>query len=244
MNIRRILKGAGIRSSYGTMGAAGVVLVEDSKKILVDVGHFGIRDPLLRELGRAGVSTKEIDTVVLTHLNWDHCFNVDLFPNAQIMVGVDEMEKGTLSGVPDGFTTPFKSYLSTLDIKTVHDGFKITPNVSIVYTPGHTPGHIAVSAKDNKNHVMMTGDAVPNLRAYRRGMPDFAFYNESMARESVDKIKSLKPDLIIPGHDAPFTEQGYTELDNVDIIFREEQEVNTVISFGRVTSDKPVIFNA
>lgn len=244
MNIRRILKGAGIRSSYGTMGAAGVVLVEDSKKILVDVGHFGIRDPLLRELGRAGISTKEIDTVVLTHLNWDHCFNVDLFPNAEIIVGVDEMEKGTLSGVPDGITPSFKSYLSTLNVKTVQDGFKLTPNVSIVYTPGHTPGHIAVSAKDNKRHVMMTGDAIPNLRAYRRGMPDFAFYNESMARESVNKIKSLKPDLIIPGHDAPFTEQGYTEYDSVDIIFREEQEVNTVLSFGRVTSDKPVVFNA
>ncbi len=244
MNIRRILKGAGIRSSYGTMGAAGVVLVEDSKKILVDVGHFGIRDPLLRELGRAGVSSNEIDTVVLTHLNWDHCFNVDLFPNAQIIVGMDEMEKGTLSGIPDGITPSFKSYLSTLDIKTVQDGFMITPNVSIVYTPGHTPGHIAVSARDNKSHVMMTGDAIPNLRAYRRGMPDFAFYNESMARESVNKIKSLKPDLIIPGHDAPFTEQGYTELDSVDIIFREEQEVNTVLSFGKVTSDKPVIFNA
>ncbi len=244
MNIRRILKGAGIRSSYGTMGAAGVVLVEDSKKILVDVGHFGIRDPLLRELGRAGVSSNEIDTVVLTHLNWDHCFNVDLFPNAQIIVGMDEMEKGTLSGIPDGITPSFKSYLSTLDIKTVRDGFMITPNVSIVYTPGHTPGHIAVSARDYKSHVMMTGDAIPNLRAYRRGMPDFAFYNESIARESVNKIKSLKPDLIIPGHDAPFTEQGYTELDSVDIIFREEQEVNTVLSFGKVTSDKPVIFNA
>lgn len=244
MNIRRILKGAGIRSSYGTMGAAGVVLVEDEKKILVDVGHFGIRDPLLRELGRAGISCGEIDAVVLTHLNWDHCFNVDLFPNAQIIVGVDEMEKGTLSGVPDGITSPFKNYLSTLNLQTVRDGFKITPNVSIVYTPGHTPGHIAVSAKDNKSHTIMTGDAIPNLRAYRRGMPDFAFYNESMARESVNKIKALKPDLIIPGHDAPFTEQGYTELDNVDLIFREEQEVNTVISFGRVPSDRPVIFNA
>ena len=244
MNLKRILKGAGIRSSYGTMGAAGVVLVEDSKKILVDVGHFGIRDPLLRELNRAGVSCKEIDTVVQTHLNWDHCFNVDLFPDAQIIVGADEMEMGTLSGVADGISSSFKSYLSSLNVQTVRDGYKITPNVSIVYTPGHTPGHIAVSAKDTKIHTIMTGDAIPNLRAYRRGMPDFAFYNESMARDSVSKIKALKPDLIIPGHDAPFTEQGYTELDNIDIIFREEQELNTVLSFGRVASDKPVAFNA
>ncbi len=244
MNIKRILKGAGIRSSYGTMGAAGVVLIEDTRRILVDVGHFGIRDPLLREMNRAGVQCKDIDTVVLTHLNWDHCFNVDLFPNAQIIVGVDEMEKGTLSGVPDGITPAFKSYLSSLNVLTVSDGYKITPNVSIVYTPGHTPGHVAVSAKDGHSHTIMTGDAIPNLRAYRRGMPDLAFYNEAMARESVSKIKSLKPDLIIPGHDAPFTDQGYAELDSVDIILREEQEVNTVLTFGKTASDSPVVFNA
>ena len=244
MNIKRILKGAGIRSSYGTMGAAGVVLIEDTRRILVDVGHFGIRDPLLREMNRAGVQRKDIDAVVLTHLNWDHCFNVDLFPNAQIIVGVDEMEKGTLSGVPDGITPAFKNYLSSLTVLTVSDGYKITPNVSIVYTPGHTPGHVAVSAKDGHSHTIMTGDAIPNLRAYRRGMPDLAFYNETMARESVSKIKSLKPDLIIPGHDAPFTDQGYTELDSVDIILREEQEVNTVLTFGKTASDRPVVFNA
>ncbi len=244
MIIRRILKGAGIRSSYGTMGAAGVVLVEDTKKILVDVGHFGIRDPLLREMKRAGVQCSEIDFVVLTHLNWDHCFNVDLFPNAQILVGADEMEKGTLSGIPDGITPAFKNYLSTLDLLTVRDGHKITPNVITVYTPGHTPGHLAVSAKDSGGHTIMTGDAIPNLRSYRRGMPDFAFYNEAMAMESVSKIKAMKPDLIIPGHDAPFTEHGYTEQDSVDIIFREEQEVNTVLTFGKTAADRPVVFNA
>ncbi|MEM0050844.1 MAG: hypothetical protein QXW39_09995, partial [Candidatus Bathyarchaeia archaeon] len=71
-----------------------------------------------------------------------------------------------------------------------------------------------------------------------------AFYSESLAKQSVEKIKALKPNLIIPGHDPPFTADGYVEEDNVDIIFREEKEINTVISFARVKADKPVIFNA
>ena len=106
--IRRILKGAGIRSSYGTMGASGVVLVEDGKNVLVDVGHFGNRDALIGEMKKAEISFSDIDTVVLTHLNWDHCLNVDLFPNAEILVGKDEFDRGTLFGIHDGITPFFK----------------------------------------------------------------------------------------------------------------------------------------
>ncbi|MEM0195646.1 MAG: MBL fold metallo-hydrolase [Thermoplasmatales archaeon] len=244
MKIERILRGAGIRSSYGTLGAASVILIEDTKKILIDVGHFGNRDALLREMKKSQISPKEIDIVILTHLNWDHCLNVDLFSDAQIILGREELLKGTLSGVPDGLTPAFKEYLKSLNLKPVDDGYRITPNVSVIATPGHTPGHIAVSALDKGFLTVISGDAIPNLRAYRRGMPDFAFYSESLAKQSVEKIKALKPNLIIPGHDPPFTADGYVEEDNVDIIFREEKEINTVISFARVKADKPVIFNA
>ena len=78
MKIIRILKGAGIRSSYGTMGAASVTLVRDDKNVLVDTGHFGNRDNLLARLRENMIKPSEIDVVVLTHLNWDHYLNVDI----------------------------------------------------------------------------------------------------------------------------------------------------------------------
>jgi predicted ATP-grasp superfamily ATP-dependent carboligase len=90
----------------------------------------------------------------------------------------------------------------------------------------------------------MSGDAIPNLRAYRRGIPDLAFFSEDLARKSVQKIKNLNPDLIIPGHDAPFTKNGYTENDNIFMIYMETHEINTVITFGKTEADKPVIFSA
>jgi len=101
-----------------------------------------------------------------------------------------------------------------------------------------------VKVLNGSSMTVMSGDAIPNLRSYRRGMPDLAFFNEELARKSVEKIKSLNPDLIIPGHDAPFTKNGYTQNDNIDLIFREEQEINTVITFGKTVADRPVVFNA
>ena len=90
MKIIRILKGAGIRSSYGTIGAASVTLVRDDRNILVDTGHFGNRDNLLARLRENMIKPSEIDVVVLTHLNWDHCLNVDIVKDSEILIGKQE----------------------------------------------------------------------------------------------------------------------------------------------------------
>jgi glyoxylase-like metal-dependent hydrolase (beta-lactamase superfamily II) len=37
----------------------------------------------LRALQSAGVDPATIDTVVVTHLHWDHCYNQELFTNAK-----------------------------------------------------------------------------------------------------------------------------------------------------------------
>ncbi|MEM0156298.1 MAG: MBL fold metallo-hydrolase, partial [Thermoplasmataceae archaeon] len=85
MRITRVLRGAGIISSYGSMGASAVTLVEDDKRILVDTGHFGNRDVLVQKLSELKIKPSEIDVIVLTHLNWDHCLNTDLFESSEIV---------------------------------------------------------------------------------------------------------------------------------------------------------------
>lgn len=37
-------------------------------------------------LAKLGVKTEDIDTVILTHLHWDHCYNNHLFPQAEFFV--------------------------------------------------------------------------------------------------------------------------------------------------------------
>ena len=69
MKISRILKGAGILSSYGSMGAASVTLIRDDENIIVDTGHFGNRDVLIQNLATEKIDPESIDKVVLTHIN-------------------------------------------------------------------------------------------------------------------------------------------------------------------------------
>ncbi len=243
MKIIRILKGAGIRSSYGTMGAASVTLVRDDKNILVDTGHFGNRDNLLARLRENMIKPSEIDVVVLTHLNWDHCLNVDIFKDSEILIGKEEYEKGTLSGVPDDFTEKFKEYLGGLNISLVEDGHRVSNNSSIISTPGHTPGHVSLSINYENKLTVIAGDAIPNIRAYKRGIPDLIFYDLKAAKQSIARIKALEPNVIIPGHDPPFNLSGYLETDPIDIMLRNEDETNSVVTMSRTTAEKPVIFN-
>jgi len=87
LRIQRVLQGAGIRSSLGTMGACSITLIEDmNKRILFDVGHFGNRDKLKESLSRISLKPSEFDVVVLSHLHWDHCLNVELFKDSQIIL--------------------------------------------------------------------------------------------------------------------------------------------------------------
>ena len=244
MKVERIMPGMGIRSNVGTMGAAGVTLVRDDVTVLVDTGHYGTRDWLKAEFARRKVTPGDIDVVVLTHLHWDHCLNVEMFPRAKVVLGEAELKDGFLMEPGQPQNEAFKAALRKMKLETAGDGYRISKHATALLTPGHSPGHIAVVLKGDDGKVtVMSGDAVPNYRAYLREFPDISFYDKTMAGESVKKVKRLRPDLVIPGHDSPFNEEGYVEKDDFTLILRRANEENSTYTFRDVPADKPVIHN-
>lgn len=212
-------------------------MIEDDKRIVVDVGHFGTRDALLARLKEMNLSPKDFDVVLLTHLHWDHCLNVDLFENAKVLLGKKELELGTLSGKPDRYGEPFRELLKEIRAEGVSEPYKVSQHTTILDSPGHSPGHVSLVAQDESGTVVFTGDSIPGLRAYRRGVPDLVFYDLEKAKRSVTKVKEMNPSMIIPGHDRPFNDRGYLSRDSVEFIFRKESEENMVFVLKDVESD-------
>ena len=242
MDVVRIMPGMGVRSNVGTMGAAGVTLINDDVRVLVDTGHYGTRDWLKAEFARRKVSPQDIDVVVLTHLHWDHCLNVEMFPGAKIVLGEDELKEGFLAEPGRPQNEAFKDALRKMKLETVGDGARISKHDTALLTPGHSPGHISVVLKGDQGQLtVMSGDAVPNYRAYLREFPDISFYDKAKSAESVKKVKRLHPDLVIPGHDSPFNGKGYVERDDFTLILRRENEENSTFTFRHTPADKPVI---
>lgn len=99
------------------------------------------------------------------------------------------------------FVTP------TLPDITLHGGETITHgsfSFQVLWTPGHSPGHICLYEPQRK--VLLAGDHIlptitPNIGLNPQSSPDPL--NDYL--NSLNSMKQLETELILPGHEQPFT---------------------------------------
>ncbi|MGN7167870.1 N-acyl homoserine lactonase family protein [Paenibacillus cellulositrophicus] len=115
------------------------------------------------QLQARGLTPKDIELVVISHLDVDHISGLGLLKGAgRFLVSQPEWEFATVSQeawhreVP---VTPFAlepipygPYQSGLDV--FGDGL-----LYLVHTPGHTPGHLSILAKVEKGWLLLASDA-------------------------------------------------------------------------------------
>jgi glyoxylase-like metal-dependent hydrolase (beta-lactamase superfamily II) len=156
-------------------------LVEgDSKLIMIDTGmscteiahkyhHPGSHQPegyaIHEQLAKLGVNPADIDMVILTHLHWDHCYNLDKFTKAKFYVQREEYEFA-LNPIP----LYYKSYeYPVLGLKPQFDGIKfelidgeaeIIEGISVYPSPGHSVGHQTVVVNTAEGAYHCCGDAI------------------------------------------------------------------------------------
>jgi N-acyl homoserine lactone hydrolase len=88
-----IVKENNLSTRDGGLGLANLTLVfTEHGPILFDVGHHGNRSAVLHGLNRHGLAPGDLKTVFLSHLHFDHCLNIDLFPEATVHVGKADWE--------------------------------------------------------------------------------------------------------------------------------------------------------
>ena len=244
MKFKVMQQGSALRTSIGSLGASSITLIEsEGKKFLVDTGHYGRRKNLLNSFSSSKINTGDIDAVILTHLHWDHALNYDLFPDAEFIIGQEEFEYNEAVSTSDLYAVRhFNKLIEDFHVTKVKSlEFCINNEIKLFKTPGHTPGHIVVLAEDKENKVIITGDALPNGRAFFRGVPDIITSNEQAAKNSAARIKKMAENsIIIPGHDPPFRFQGnslvYEEQSETEFIFREDRERDFVIKISETVS--------
>jgi len=208
-----VLSGLSIASDQLRPGLGSAVLIQGRGNTLVDVGHYGRRQILEEGLKRCGLTPADINTVVITHAHWDHCQNVDFFPNAQFIIHAKEVEYSRSPRSGD-FATPryFASTLQGLNVREITGDLELEPGVRVIETPGHTIGHLSVVVDTPEGRVVIAGDALGDAGCIERGTPIMVFWDEELAARSVKRITE-EAKVIYPGHDRPFRlkEDGSTE---------------------------------
>ena len=203
-DIDLLLTGFTMGTNQGSISLSTVTLIRGKKNILVDVGHFGRRQLLLQRLDQKSLSPEDINTVVITHAHWDHSQNIDLFPNAEFVINLAEIEYARHPRKSDFATARyFHKTLEGLNVREIQGGTLLEPGIKIIDTPGHTKGHISVVVETDSGSVVIAADALSDMGAVKRGTPYLIFWNEDEARSSIQKILS-EGQVFYPGHDRPF----------------------------------------
>jgi len=148
--------------------------------ILVDNGsgtHFQpTAGKLADNLRTLGVSPEEITKVVFTHVHPDHSGATTtadgsvLYPNAQYFVSRTEWDfwtdkqfetrrPATLHGFAKGAQRDLFAVRDRITL--VSPGDEIVQGMSVIDTPGHTPGHVSFELAGSDN-LLITGDACTN----------------------------------------------------------------------------------
>ena len=208
-----VLRGFNVNTDQARLGLSTVALVRGRQNTLVDVAHFGRRQLLVQELEQRGLKPEDIDTVVLTHIHWDHSQNLDIFSNARVVVHPAEVEYSRQPNAGELATDRY--FAKTLEGHTVVDaseGMELEPGVTLMETPGHSIGHISVLVQTSQGPAVIAGDALSDAGALRRGAPFLIFWDSKQARSSLSRITAAAS-LIYPGHDRPFQikEEGEVE---------------------------------
>jgi glyoxylase-like metal-dependent hydrolase (beta-lactamase superfamily II) len=140
----------------------------------------------LADLALAGCPPESINTVLCTHLHFDHVgWNtrrvdgewVPTFPNARYLFGKAEWDHWKDMPRDEGIEA--EHLVDSIDpviaaglADFVDSSHKVIPGVSLVPTPGHTPGHVSVHIASEGKEAVITGDlmhhpvqiAVPDMK--------------------------------------------------------------------------------
>ncbi|HKP58486.1 MAG TPA: MBL fold metallo-hydrolase [Polyangiales bacterium] len=135
-------------------------------------GKTALQTNFLELLGAAGCPPESVQAVVCTHLHVDHVgWNTRLqdgkwvptFPNARYLlgraeyehfVGWDDAEKGAI--LADSIQPIFDAGL----VELVEMNHRLSAEVRLIPTPGHTPGHVSVMIESRGQQALITGDVM------------------------------------------------------------------------------------
>jgi glyoxylase-like metal-dependent hydrolase (beta-lactamase superfamily II) len=130
----------------------------------------GLATAFLEHMAQAGWSRESVDAVACTHLHVDHVgWNtmleqgkwVPTFPNARYLLGKTEFAHWSAEGDEEQQAILADSVQPVIDAglaELVDFDHVICPEVRLIPTTGHTPGHVSVLIESEGQRAVITGD--------------------------------------------------------------------------------------
>lgn len=209
------------------------LLQSPSEAILVDTGFHpdaGARrgrttliEPATA-MERLGVNPDTVKRILVTHLHWDHTGNLDVLPDAELLVPQVELDfwlspmgrRGQFTGPSEPAELDYvRAAQDAGRVTALVGGEEIAPGVRVVHVGGHTPGQMVVAVLgDDAPPIVLASDAVHFYEELEHERPFAIIANLAEMYEGYDTVRALTGAAghMVPGHD-PEVMKRYPRVD-------------------------------
>lgn len=158
------------------------LIVDGASRLVVDPGLVPDREAILGPLREHGLEPAAVTHVLLTHHHPDHTINAALFPEAEVIDG-------------------WARYRGDAWLDHPGDGYRPSPHVRLLATPGHTPQDVTWLVETDGGviactHAWWFSDRTP--------VEDPFASDPAVLKASRRRILA-EASVVVPGHGAPFT---------------------------------------
>ncbi|MEP5155528.1 N-acyl homoserine lactonase family protein [Planktotalea sp.] len=215
------------------------VLDNGHRKVVVDTGYDaseGVqRDrPILRDPAKAievvGVDAESVDTVIITHLHYDHAGGLDRYPNATFHLQAAEMAYATGPCMCHAaLQMPFSANHICDMVRHVyagrvvfHDGTgQVADGVRVHCVGGHSRGLQVVEVETENGPLCLASDASHYYENFIARKPFPIVVDVEPMLAGYDTIQALagSKERVIPGHD-PLVTQHFPAFETSGFAWR------------------------
>jgi glyoxylase-like metal-dependent hydrolase (beta-lactamase superfamily II) len=213
------------------------LLWDENEAVLVDTGTPGQLPAIREAFEKAGVPFNKLSKVILTHQDFDHIGSLpELLKEFEGPIEVlahkedkpyiegdipfikmnKEMMLKRIEALPTEQREQFLSLLNTpitSKVDTIIEDGQVLPycgGITVIFTPGHTPGHISLYHHDSKT--LITGDAIVADNGKLVGPNPNATPDMDQAYESLKKFTSYDIETVICYHGGVCTDNVKKQL--------------------------------
>lgn len=219
------------------------VLRSGDRRIVVDTGYDAAEGrrrgrPILCDPGERlaafGVRPETVDTLVVTHLHYDHAGGLALFPNATVHLQAAEMTFATGPCMCEPvLRAPFTADHVCEMVRRVYSGRvvfhegdgAVAPGVTVHRTGGHSRGLQVVRVKTARGWLVLASDAAHYHENWMARKPFPIVVDVEDMLRGFDTVRALasSAEQVIPGHD-PLVRRMFPAADGAPDAWRLDVE--------------------